>query len=278
MNEKRPGRLQSFNRDGVWKQCTHHPKTLNEDGLLDYEPFTIKRENGLWFVTSGAGMSDADWIPVREDIAKVIVVGIEAERRMKERRGEWEMKTSYPMDVDEDGNDIYGFDGTQYVEHIKTLLLPETYTKFYCHAVLQRVLKMKRGSDENEADKIYRSIQGFEFAAADSYDALARQPTGMNVPMIGRIAKSGTQTNKDLNMFTDVHSFLVLGRDSRGNYLCFEKADSYENPVRLNTLRHIYDHHSEYRFAFQAFDSVVEQVAEMQVGLARLAAPEHTEN
>ncbi len=129
--DKIPHRLSPLRGDGMWKQERYLPNTVNEDGLSDYEPFTIKRENGQWFISQGDGSGVADWVSVREDMAKVIVVGIEAERRMKERKDSWELDSSFPDDWDEEGNEIYTLSGVEYEKKMESLALPKTYMEFY---------------------------------------------------------------------------------------------------------------------------------------------------
>lgn len=257
-------RLESFNKDGgVWKQPEFQNHTV-EGSILSYKKFVVKREDGKFFVAIDD--ENNSFIEVPEEIAKVIIVGIEAEKRIKERKPKWEEQATYQNpNFDPEWESEYEID-TKELEKIKEgSLLYQIFSRFYCHRVVRFILGISDEKDELK-DK-FSTLPCFDFKFAKNIDEVKDRTKGMKFPIVGRITEWEKVPEKG-SFFEDKHTFLILGIDNLGRYICFEKCGGFEYPVRLTTIEPIYEFYSQdtwgierkYAWAFQELEQVEKMI------------------
>jgi hypothetical protein len=240
-------RIESFNRDGgVWKQNEFESRTL-DGSILDYKKFLIKREGGKFFVA--VDDENNSFVEIPEEIAKVIIVGIEAEKRIKERKPKWEERAVYKNEsFDPEWESQYELDVNELDKIKKESLLYHIFSRFYCHRVVRFILGISEEKDDLK-DR-FSTLPCFNFKFVKSLEELKQRTKDMKFPIVGRIVEWEKVPEKG-NFFEDKHTFLVLGVDSLGRYICFEKSGGFDYPVRLTTIDPIYDFYSKDSWGYQ---------------------------
>lgn len=214
----------------------------SEHRQLLKEAFVLKKDGDEWLVSLNDGTED--FIRISEEMGRVIAVGLEADRRVIERKGVWDAEGGELAQ-----SDNLGIDNEDEYRRIarNRNLLGKIYGGLNCHDVIRYVLGLPIDLDGEDAE--YEKLSGFEFKShkKGELQAYVHSTDPRNFPLIGRIVRAGSKLGE---AFRSLHSFIVLGVDSRGRVLCFEKVGHEEGGVRLSTLETIYSAYPQEEYSF----------------------------
>jgi hypothetical protein len=264
MIETSQSSLNSFYKNGsVWRQEKYDSKTV-DNSILGYEDFMVKREGDKFFLC--LNNETDNFIEVSEEIAKVIIVGLEAEKRIKKRKVDWEER-SIIIDTEsvrewDDGSFV---DLDKLKEFKDKSLLYKIYSNFYCHRVVRYILGIAEETDRLKNK--FSTLSGFDYKYTNSLAELKDRTKGMKFPIVGRIVE-WEKVPEENSFSEDKHTFLILGVDNKGRYICFEKCGGLEYPARITTIDPIYDfyskdffgHTKQFAWAFQELSKVEEKI------------------
>jgi hypothetical protein len=228
----------------------HKGRLSNKE--LEIKPFVLECDGQGWLVRN-PGHNDPQGVRIPDDIAKVIVVAIKARERVKAGR---------------------------YNERDGAMLVPTVFAQVidvaYCHRTLRYILKLpiyEADSADIPHERAYLGIGGFDFKPAASYDELASHLAAIDpsMPCVGRvISHISPHAHHDHERYPyNAHSFLVLGKDGGGDYLCFEKCGS-TYPFRIATLRDLCEEYLKPNYEF-GFRSVADMEPELEALRSRAA-------
>jgi hypothetical protein len=203
--------------NGLWQQESSRPVNEGGNEKVTYEQIKVRKTNGEYSIE----LSDdpKDKISVPEDLAKVVIVGILAEKRFRER---------FKKQVLSNQQESNSF-------------LEKLFQDFYCHKTVAYALGLTSGQnakvDPETIDEMRKMIDhraSFgDFTQMKEY--VATNIDKDKYPILAKVYSD------ELIDGDHVHTFLILGKTENGDYVCFEKMALGSFPVRVARLNAVFD-------------------------------------
>lgn len=188
-----------------FEQKAHRPPDSTYDKTDARHAFALEGADGAWLVKK---KGDDKGVPVPDELARLIKVAITAQARLTAGRYSSPSLRQEPLVR----AIAYGLN---------------------CHRLVRYILGLPISKKYDEGFAILlEKLPGFDNQEYGSYEqVIARLETVKDgFPLVGRI------TSK----YEEIHSFVVLGKNAEGEYICFEKSGAGDFPLRILPLQDIY--------------------------------------